>query len=85
MPKLFKVNEKELQFLEKKLARQRSIVSGTRPRRVTQRDSFASIGSISGPISSYDHSSNNQAIAMADTETTSENLIISFLENNKLQ
>ena len=39
---MFKVNEKKRKFIEKKLARRWSIVSG----RVTQRDSIDSIGSI---------------------------------------
>ena len=41
-----------------------------------------SIGSISRPIFSRNYNATDQAIAMAIANATSQNLIISFLENN---
>ena len=61
---MFKVNEKDLQFIAKKLARRWSIFSGRLSWRVTQWDSIVSIGSISRLISSHDHNWTSQAIAM---------------------
>ena len=53
--------------------------------RFQQANIHCGINSISRPISTHDHNSTDQAIAMDKYQTTSENLNISFLENNKLQ